>query len=98
MADRRSAEAPGVRDCLQARRRSSKRELPCSWRLAGGGRARDRLRSAVVPEYTVKALDESTWPAFAGLVERNNGIFGGCWCMGFHEDREARCPPSASGS
>lgn len=34
--------------------------------------------------YVVKALDESTWEAFAALVERNNGIFGGCWCMGFH--------------
>jgi hypothetical protein len=34
--------------------------------------------------YVVKALDESTWPAFAALVERNNGIFGGCWCLGFH--------------
>jgi len=37
-----------------------------------------------VPSYTVKALDESTWDAFAALVERNNGVFGGCWCMGFH--------------
>ena len=36
--------------------------------------------------YTVKALDESTWDAFAALVERNNGVFGGCWCMGFHPD------------
>lgn len=36
--------------------------------------------------YTIKALDESTWPAFAALVERNNGVFGGCWCMGFHPD------------
>src|SRR5579862_6669801 len=36
------------------------------------------------PRYTVKALNESTWAAFAALVERNNGIFGGCWCMGFH--------------
>lgn len=34
--------------------------------------------------YQVKALDESTWEAFAALVERNNGVFGGCWCMGFH--------------
>jgi len=25
-----------------------------------------------------------TWGAFATLVEANNGIFGGCWCMGFH--------------
>jgi GNAT superfamily N-acetyltransferase len=32
------------------------------------------------------ALDESTWAAFAALVERNNGVFGGCWCMGFHPE------------
>jgi hypothetical protein len=36
--------------------------------------------------YSVRPLDESTWPAFAALAERNNGIFGGCWCMGFHPD------------
>jgi GNAT superfamily N-acetyltransferase len=34
--------------------------------------------------YHVRPLDESTWPAFAELVDRNNGIFGGCWCVGFH--------------
>jgi GNAT superfamily N-acetyltransferase len=38
------------------------------------------------PAYTIRALDESTWPAFADLVERNNGIFGGCWCIGFHPE------------
>lgn len=36
--------------------------------------------------YTVRPLDASTWDAFAELVERNNGIFGGCWCMGFHPE------------
>ena len=36
--------------------------------------------------YTIRALDESTWEAFAALVERNNGVFGGCWCMGFHPE------------
>ena len=41
-------------------------------------------------EYIVKALDESTWPDFAALVERNNGIFGGCWCMGFHPEGVGR--------
>jgi len=30
------------------------------------------------PTYTVKALDNSTWDAFAALVERNGGVFGGC--------------------
>jgi GNAT superfamily N-acetyltransferase len=42
------------------------------------------LNFMVEPRYTVKALDQSTWAAFAALVERNNGIFGGCWCMSFH--------------
>ncbi len=36
--------------------------------------------------YEVRPLDESTWPAFAALVDRNGGIFGGCWCMGFHPE------------
>jgi GNAT superfamily N-acetyltransferase len=35
-------------------------------------------------EFTVRALDADTWPAFARLVEANNGVWGGCWCMGFH--------------
>jgi len=34
--------------------------------------------------YTIRPLGPSTWDAFAEVVERNNGIFGGCWCMGFH--------------
>ena len=38
------------------------------------------------PGYTIRALDESSWDAFARLVEANNGVFGGCWCMGFHPD------------
>ena len=46
-----------------------------------------------MPDYAVRALDESTWPAFAALVERNNGVFGGCWCMGFHEDSKGAGPP-----
>ncbi len=36
--------------------------------------------------YDVRPLDESTWPAFAALVDANGGIFGGCWCMGFHPE------------
>lgn len=34
--------------------------------------------------FTVRPLDKSTWPAFVRLVEANNGVWGGCWCMGFH--------------
>ena len=46
--------------------------------------------------YTVKALDESTWPDFAALVDANNGIFGGCWCMGFHAEGVGRGSTAAS--
>ena len=42
---------------------------------------------------TVQSLSETTWPAFARLVEANNGVWGGCWCMAFHvklgKDRSA---------
>lgn len=34
--------------------------------------------------WSVRPLDVDTWPAFARLVEANNGVWGGCWCMGFH--------------
>jgi GNAT superfamily N-acetyltransferase len=37
-------------------------------------------------DYTIKALDETTWDAFAALVDRNNGVFGDCWCLGFHPE------------
>jgi len=36
--------------------------------------------------FTVGQLDDSTWDAFADLVERNGGIFGGCWCIGWHPE------------
>jgi GNAT superfamily N-acetyltransferase len=35
-------------------------------------------------DYVVKPLDANTWDAFARLVERHNGVFGGCWCTWFH--------------
>jgi len=46
--------------------------------------------------FTVRALDESTWPAFARLVEANGGIWGGCWCIAFHLDplgQKGQCKP-----
>ena len=35
-------------------------------------------------ELVVRPLGPSTWPAFARLALANNGVWGGCWCMGFH--------------
>jgi GNAT superfamily N-acetyltransferase len=33
---------------------------------------------------TVRALSPETWDAYAALVERHNGVWGGCWCTWFH--------------
>lgn len=36
--------------------------------------------------FTIRPLGPDTWAAFAELVVRNNGIFGGCWCIGWHPE------------
>jgi GNAT superfamily N-acetyltransferase len=41
-------------------------------------------------DYTTKPLGPETWPDFAELVEANNGVWGGCWCMGFHSEGVGR--------
>jgi GNAT superfamily N-acetyltransferase len=40
-------------------------------------------------EYAVRALDATTWDAFARLAEKHNGCGFGCWCTWFHT-REGR--------
>ena len=35
-------------------------------------------------EYDARPLDPDTFDAFARLVERHNGVWGGCWCLAFH--------------
>lgn len=37
-------------------------------------------------DYTTRLLTPETWEDFATLVEANNGVWGGCWCMGFHPE------------
>jgi GNAT superfamily N-acetyltransferase len=37
-------------------------------------------------DLTIKALTSETFDAFAALVERNGGMFAGCWCTKFHPD------------
>ena len=46
--------------------------------------SKPRRTQKTTPKFVVGALEPSTWPAFAALVEENNGVWGGCWCMGFH--------------
>ncbi len=45
-------------------------------------------------DYAVRPLDTTTWDAFSRLVERHNGVWGGCWCIWFHP----RCADKAPGA
>ena len=40
--------------------------------------------------FAIKPLSPSTWTDFAALVERHNGVWGGCWCMAFHPEGVGR--------
>jgi GNAT superfamily N-acetyltransferase len=46
-------------------------------------------------DFRVRPLDETTWPDFARLVERHNGVWGGCWCMAFHAEGVGRTKTAA---
>ena len=46
--------------------------------------ARGRLKPVPRSKYTISRLEADTWHAFVDLVERNNGIYGGCWCAPNH--------------
>jgi len=50
------------------------------------------VRISAMPGFVVRALSPATWPDFAVLVERHNGVWGGCWCMEFHPEGEVRGP------
>jgi hypothetical protein len=47
-------------------------------------------RSLTESSYTIAPLGPETWSAFDALVQRHNGIFGGCWCIWFHPDGPER--------
>jgi hypothetical protein len=50
-------------------------------RTRSPSRSHDAVRA---PPLVAKPLSPTTWPAFARLVEKHHGIFGGCWCISFH--------------
>jgi hypothetical protein len=39
-----------------------------------------------VGDLIVKPLDMATWDAFVDLVDRDGGVWGGCWCLEFHPE------------
>ena len=66
--------------------RPTKRRAVVRVELASREGGSTRARKDTTMSYTIRPLDASTWDAFAELVERNNGIFGGCWCIGYHPE------------
>ena len=42
--------------------------------------------------FSIQPLNPETWPAYAALIERHGGVWGGCWCMEFHPDGKERGP------
>jgi len=40
--------------------------------------------------HTVLPLGVDTWDAYAALIERHNGVWGGCWCLAFHPQTPER--------
>jgi hypothetical protein len=41
-------------------------------------------------EFEIKPLTPATWDAFAALVDKDNGVWRGCWCIYFHRDGPER--------
>ena len=34
--------------------------------------------------FLIRELGSETWPDFVRVVEKHNGVWGGCWCVTFH--------------
>ncbi|WP_299738827.1 hypothetical protein [uncultured Roseobacter sp.] len=44
-------------------------------------------------EYGTKPLAGDTWNDFANLVEENNGVWGGGWCLWYHDKEGEKASP-----
>ena len=40
--------------------------------------------------FEIRALDRTTWPDFVRIMEKHDGVWGGCWCVEFHLQRGDR--------
>jgi len=38
-------------------------------------------------QFRIRKLGSETWPDFERIVEKHNGVWGGCWCVAFHLKR-----------
>ena len=57
-------------------------------------RAQDSKQPAA--QFLVRELGSKTWPDFVRIVEKHNGVWGGCWCVAFHPKPVDSNPTAAS--
>jgi len=38
--------------------------------------------------FSVQELGSTTWPDFVRIMEKHNGVWGGCWCVSYHLKRD----------
>src|SRR5712691_9280389 len=36
------------------------------------------------PRFLIRELGRGTWPDFVRIMEKHNGVWGGCWCVAYH--------------
>ncbi len=41
-------------------------------------------RRQPMARFLVRELGSETWPDFARIMEKHDGVWGGCWCVAFH--------------
>lgn len=64
--------------CRRAQDRRT-REAVVLWSTTCEGKGGNTLA-----DFFARPLDVKSWPGFARLVEKHNGVWGGCWCIAFH--------------
>jgi ribosomal protein S18 acetylase RimI-like enzyme len=40
--------------------------------------------------FIIKPLNQETWSDFELLAQKHNGVWGGCWCIWFHQSNEIK--------
>lgn len=64
----------------------------------GSKSIRRRLEHRIgMTRFSVQELGPQTWLDFAQIVEKHNGVWGGCWCVTFH-DKHGRGTGTVAGN
>ena len=46
--------------------------------------------------FLIRDLGRETWPDFVRIMEKHNGVWGGCWCVAFHQKPDESNQTAAS--